>query len=236
LDKFTRKELKTDKFAEEVKHSVAFVTSHSRQTLIYAGAGLAMVLAIAGGYYYRQHQHTLRQQALAQALSIHEAVVGPPAAPDDPRPTYPTKEAKEAAEDKAFQDLIKAFPGSNEAAAAHFHLAMPKADAGKFDEAEKHLKAAAEAGDKEFASSANFTLAQLLAGQGKYAEAEKLLRALMGSPTTLVSKVQATIELARVLGKTKPDEARKLLEPLQKDKNAVIARNAVAVMGELPSK
>jgi predicted negative regulator of RcsB-dependent stress response len=236
LDKFTRKELKTDKFAEEVKHSVAFVTSHSRQTLIYTGVGLAIVLAIAGGYYYRQNQHTKRQQALSRALAIHEAVVGPPAGADDPRPSFPTKEAKEAAEEKAFQDLIKSYPGSNEAAAAHVHLALSKTDSGKLDEAEKHLRAAVEAGDKEFASSANFTLAQLLAGQGKYAEAEKIFRALMESPTTLVSKEQATIELARVLGKTKPDEARKLLEPLQKDKNAVIARNAVAVIGELPAK
>ncbi|MBK5290117.1 MAG: tetratricopeptide repeat protein [Acidobacteriia bacterium] len=233
MDKFTRKDMKTDRFAEQVQHSLRFVTSHSRQTLLYSGGALLLILVSAVAYYVRQSQQTTRQQTLVSALRIHEGVVGPAAGPGDPSATFPTKEAKEQAQAKAFQDVISKHAGSNEASVAAYHLGAIAADAGKMDEAEKHFKTAAASGGKDYASTANFSLAQLYVFSGKSNEAEKILRALVDSPTTLVSKEQATIALARVLAKSKPAEAKKLLDPLQKDKNPVIARNALAAYGEL---
>jgi len=233
LDKFTRKELKADKFAEEVSHSIEFFTTHRRQSIIYGAAALALILAIAGGYYYRQSQHKARQEALAQALRVHEAVVGP-GNPDDPRASFPTREAKDLAQRQAFLLVTTRYPSSNEGATAHFHLGHLASEKGNLAEAEKHFREAAKRGDKVIASTANYSLAQVLVGMHKYQDAEKLLRDLIANPTILVSKEQATIELARLIARTKPAEARKMLEPMQQDKNQVVVRNAAAALGELP--
>jgi len=90
-------------------------------------------------------------------------------------------------------------------------------------------------GGKEYAALARLSLAQIYESQGKSGEAEKLLRHVVDNPTTLVSKEQATISLAKVLAKTKPDEARKLLEPLRTERSAV-SRAAIQAISDLPRK
>jgi predicted negative regulator of RcsB-dependent stress response len=235
LDRLTRKELKTDKFALEVTHSLEYVSEHRRQTMIYGGAALALVLVAAGTWYYRRQTHDVRQAELAKALQIREASVTVAPMPDDPRRSFPSTEEKTKALRKAFQDIVTRYSGSDEASVARFHLAVMDSDAGNIAEAEKQFKAVADEGDGEYASSAKLSLAQIYASSGKIADAERLLRELIANPTLLVSKEQATISLARVLATSKPAEARKLLEPLLKDERQAVSRNASAVLGEIPT-
>ena len=77
-------------------------------------------------------------------------------------------------------------------------------------------------------------MAELLQGQGKTAEAEAMLRGLLADPTYMVPKEQSTIQLARYIAKTKPEEARKLLEPLRTAR-APISTPAIEVLGGLPA-
>jgi tetratricopeptide (TPR) repeat protein len=234
LDRLTRKELKTDKFAQEVTHSLSYVGAHRRQAMLYVGGGLALVLLLAGIFYYRGHTHKIRQAELATALQLREAIVTPLPNPEDPRPSFPTAEEKDAALRKAYQDIVSRFAGSDEAHVAGFHLGVLDADAGKIAEAEAHFKSVADGAGAEYASAAKLSLAQIYASTGKEAEAERLLRELINRPTVLVSKEQATIALARVIASAKPEEARKLLDPLQKDTRPEVSRNAVAAAGEIP--
>ena len=71
--------------------------------------------------------------------------------------------------------------------------------------------------------------------QGKTDDAEKLLRQLIDKPTMFVSKEQATLDLAQVLAKKNPAEARKLLEPLSASPRTAVSRAAVAAMGTIPA-
>ena len=48
-----------------------------------------------------------------------------------------------------------------------------------------------------------------------------------------VSKEQATLELAQVIAKKDPAEARKLLEPLSASQRSAVSRAAVAEMGTI---
>jgi predicted negative regulator of RcsB-dependent stress response len=102
---------------------------------------------------------------------------------------------------------------------------------GRLDEAVKHLSDAAGSGNS-VASVAKLALADVYRAQNKTAEAEKILRGLMDNPTILVSKEEAAIDLARLLAPTKPEEARKLLEPLRSTPGAV-GRTATAAYTEL---
>ena len=76
-------------------------------------------------------------------------------------------------------------------------------------------------------------LAQVYASQGKPADAEKLLRELIASPTPTVTKEQATIVLGQLLASSKPDEARKLLEPLRTSTRSAVSRAAITASGAI---
>lgn len=231
--RITRKELKTDKFAVEVEHTVDFVTEHRRELVIYGSLALAVVAIGSGAYFYLRHQHTMRQQALADAIQIQEAPVGPanPGAPV----SFPTEEAKRDAAVKAFSNLAAKYSGSNEAAIAKYYLGAIAADQGSLSDAEKRFQEAAAGGDRNYASLARLSLAQVYSAEGRTSEAEKVLHALMDRPTVFVSKEQATLALAKVIGATKPAEAKKLLEPLRMVTGPV-SRIAITEMGDLSSQ
>ena len=234
MDRLTRHELKTDKFATEVGNTYEYVLANRSQFIRYGGAAVVLILLVVGIVHYRRGSHQERQAALGQALSIKDGVVGTEQ-PGDPRPVFATQADKDKAFQKALHDIVTKYGGSNVASVAQYELGSMAADAGNTAEAEKQLRAAAEAGDSAYQSVAKLSLAEVLAYQGKTADAEKVLRALMASPTPLVSKEQATFTLARLLGPTNAAEARKLLEPYEKDKRVAVARNAAALAAELPA-
>jgi predicted negative regulator of RcsB-dependent stress response len=228
--RITRKELKTDKFAIEVEQTVGYVTEHRAQVLRYGAMALALLVIAVAIYYYRQHQHTARQQALSEAVLIQEAPVGPP----NPGSliTFPTDDAKRAAAAKAFNDLAAKYAGTAEGAIAQYYLGASAADQANNAEAEKRFKLAVENGGSNYSSLAQLSLAQIYFATGRAAEAEKLLRSLMDHPTIFVSKEAAAITLARGIGKAKPDEARKILEPLRTERSAV-SQAAISALAEL---
>jgi predicted negative regulator of RcsB-dependent stress response len=224
VDRVTRKELKTDKFAEEVTSTVEYVTSHRTQVYRYGGIALALIVLAVIGWYYMRQQHELRQKDLAEALRTVNAAVA-----IEPNPTiksFTTQAEKDKAIEKALNDLAAKYPSSDEGAIANYMLGMNLVDRGKLAEAEKYLKLAADSGHKEYASLAKLSMADLEVANGKTAEAEKILRDLMANPTAMVTKDQATISLARAIAKTKRDEALRLLEPLRTQSGAV-SRTAI---------
>ena len=56
MARITRKELKTDRFALEVGHTVDFLEEHRGLILRIGGAALVVILLVAGIVYYRRHQ------------------------------------------------------------------------------------------------------------------------------------------------------------------------------------
>lgn len=232
MDKLTKKDLKTDRFTEEVTHSVEYVAAH-RQQAVRIGAAVAVALVvIGGGYWFYRSRTAARQADLAKAFDVRQGQIADSPIPGDPRPTFKTQAEKDAALKKAFAEVAAKHTGSNEGSVAAYQLGVVAADGGNLDEAEKQFRLAAASGDSTFASVAKHSLAQVLASRGKAADAEKLLRELIASPTVLVSKEQATFSLARVL---KPADGRKLIEPLMKDSNPTVARYAEQIIAELPA-
>ena len=229
--RITRKELKTDKFAVEVEHTVDFVTQHRRQLILYGSIAVAVAAISTGFYFYTRHEHTVREQALADAILIPETPVGQnnPNAPLN----FPTEEAKEAAATKAFSDIIAKYPGTNEVAVAKYYLGADMARHGKLADAQRLFQDAADTGDKNYASLARYSLAQIYISENRAADAEKIFRDLMAHPTALVSKEQATIELAKCIAPTKPADAKKLLDPLRAQTGPV-SQAALGALGDQP--
>ena len=231
MDRVTRSKLKTDRFAVEVEHSVEFVSEHKKQVFQYSGAGLVLVLIVAGIWYYRDRQHTVRQEQLAAAMDIMQAPVAPSAPAG--QLFYTTDALKNAAAVNAFKPIYDKYSGTDEGAVAASYLGAISTDEWKLAEAEKYFQKAADHGDKNLASIGKLSLAQIYLSAGRKTDAEKLLRSLYEKPTVLVSKEQAAIALARAISTTKPAEARKLLEPLRTERPA-ISQAAITLLSQLP--
>jgi hypothetical protein len=232
MDRHTRKELKTDKFAEGVGSGFEFLSEHRGQALRYGLLGLAVVAIVGGIWLYRGHQATMRADLLAKALQIDDASVG---APQPPRLNFPTIEDKEKARIAAFTEVAVNYPGTGEGATAQLALAAAQVDKGQLDVALKTFQNISDTAPAPYDSVARLSMSQIYESQGKNAEAEKLLRQLIDKPTVFVSKEQATLDLARLLAKSNPAEARKLLAPLSASPRTVVSQAAVAVLGTIPS-
>jgi len=231
VDRQTRKDLKTDKFAQEVGNTFEFLSDHRDQVQRY-GIALAVLLVLGGAYYfYTRSQANARQEALAAALRVDDATVGPQQAP--PLLNFPTAEEKEKARQKAFGDLAAKYHGTQEGAIGAMYLGASAVDRGDNAAAERIYKDVIDSGPAAYASVASVALAEVYATQGKIDDAEKLLRKVVANPTEFVSKEEATIDLAEVIATTKPKEARELLEPLRAARSTV-SRAAIAALGKIP--
>jgi predicted negative regulator of RcsB-dependent stress response len=229
--KLTRKEMKSDKFALEVQHSVEFVSGHRQQMIRWGVPALVVVLIVAAVFYYRNYQHAARQEALHEAMRIQNAQVGPPQG--DYVVTFPTAEARKAAVLKSWRELAAKYPGTEEGSIAEYFLGTNAADDGNLAEAEKHFKASIDADSGATASLGKLSLAEVYGGQGRVKEGAQLLQSVIDHPTVLVSKETATLELADLLKNTDPQRAKKLVEPLRNSTRGAVSRSAISLDADL---
>ncbi|MSV34030.1 MAG: tetratricopeptide repeat protein [Bryobacterales bacterium] len=231
MDRQTRKQLKSDKFAEEVFDIFEWTTEHKSEVLRYGAIVLALVVIGLGWLMYSRHQAEVRQVELAKALRIDDASFGPN--DQGGRLHFDTEEAKNKAREQSFADIAARFGGTLEGAVAEMYLAGWAVDKGDLAGAEKRFKRIVDDAPKEYAAMAKMALAQVYASENKPADGEKLLRELIASPTATVSKEQATIVLGQLLATSKPDEARKLLEPLRTSTRTAVSRAAINAAGSI---
>lgn len=233
MNRYTRKNLKTDKFAQEVTHGFEWITDHKDKAIRYGSIAAAVIVVVLGTYLYIRHQATAREDALAAAVKIDNATVG---APNSQTPagslTFATADAKETARIKAFTELAAKYPGTQEGSIAEMYLASDAGDKGNIAEAEKRYKNVMDSAPTPYASLARLALAQVYQTEDKNADAEKLLREAVNHPTITVSKDDAIIQLALLLAKSNPEEARKMLEPLRTSRTPV-SRAAVEALGQV---
>ncbi|MBZ5575800.1 MAG: tetratricopeptide repeat protein [Acidobacteriia bacterium] len=233
MARITRKELKTDKFALEVEHTVTFFEEHGKEILRYGGI-VAVVVLLGGGFYvFRHRQAAAREAALSRAIEVQEAPVGPPPAGSTTISAFPTQQVKDEAATQVFNSVKNQYAGSTEATIAQYYLGSIQADQGKFSDAEKSFQAVAANGNDQYASLAKLSLAQVYYAEGKMDQGQKVFEDLMAHPTVFVSKEQAQVSMARVLIPIRPAEARKILDTLRNTPGAV-SQVALQLYAQLP--
>ena len=234
MDKLTRKEMKSDKFALEVQHSVEYVAGHRQQLIRWGLPAVAVVLLVAGVYFYRSHMTDVRQEALRAAMVVQNAAVG--SSPNSQTLTFPNTDARNQAVIKSWTELANKYPGTEEAYMAHFFLGTTAADMGNLPEAEKQFRIVVDSASAPYASMAKLSLATVLAGENKLAEGEKLIQSVIDQPTVMVSKEEASLALAELVSASDPDRARKLLEPLRTSTRSAVSKAAIGAYGNLIQK
>jgi predicted negative regulator of RcsB-dependent stress response len=225
LDRQTRKELKTDKFAEDVFDVFGWASAHKTEVVRYGAVAIAVVLIAVGVTYYNRSQATAREEALSQALRVEDATTG--ATVEATSRHFDTDAEKTKAKMQAFTDLSAKYSGTQEGAIADMFLASYAVDSGNQDEAERRYKRAVDNGPNAYASLARIALSQIYISEGKTADAEKVLRDAIAHPSATVSKEQAQLALGELLSKSNPTEAHALLDPLRTSARGTISRTAI---------
>jgi predicted negative regulator of RcsB-dependent stress response len=231
--RITRKQLKSDKVAEEIKHTRQFLNAHPDEVKRYGAIAAAVLVVAAGIFFFTRYQDNARKTALEAALHLDDGVVGPVQNEVIGQINFPTQDAKDKALKEAFGNLSAKYRGTQEGAIGALYLGASTADKGDLKAAEQIYKEAADSAPAPYASVAKMSLAQIYASNGQTADAEKLLRGLIDKPTVFVSKEEATIVLAQLLLRSNPQEARKLLEPLRNSRTSVSSK-AIATLGLIP--
>jgi predicted negative regulator of RcsB-dependent stress response len=229
VSRITRKELKTDKFALEVEHTVSLFEEHRQEIIRYGGIAVVVALLVVGYIFYSRGQHVAREKALTSAIQIQEAAIGQSATGGL---SFPNQDAKDAASIKAFSEIETKWPGSAEGEIAAYYLASITADQGKMAQSEKQFQEVAQHADANYASLAKLSLAQIYFSDGRNSQGEAELRDLIAHPTAFVSSDMATVTLAKHYEAVKNfAEARKLLEPLRGTSG--VSEIAVRMLGEM---
>ena len=231
MDRQTRKDLKTDKFAEDVFDVFGWASAHKTEVVRYGAALIALVLILVGVMYYNRSQTAAREEALSKALRVEDATTGATIEPTSLH--FDTEAEKTKAKLQAFTEFSAKYGGTQEGAIADMYLASYAVDQGNQDEAEKRYKRVVDDGPKPYASLARIALSQIYVSEGKMADAEKVLRDAIANPSATVSKEQAQLALGEMLSNSNPTEAHKLLDPLRTSTRGTISRAAIVASAKI---
>lgn len=147
MDRQHRRDLKHDKFVDEVGAFTMRARDNQRGLLIIALATVAVALIAYGIYFYRSTREAKAQDALAAAITTIEsplipAAADPAAPPTPPAPNakYKTEAERAAAAEKQFQVVRNEYGGSDASDIAGLYLARIAAGKGDVAGARKMLE------------------------------------------------------------------------------------------------
>ncbi|HYX69162.1 MAG TPA: tetratricopeptide repeat protein [Terriglobales bacterium] len=218
MARFTRHELKEDKFAQAAKDTVSWATEHEKSLLTTFAIVLVIVGVLAGGWFWYQDRESKAGLALGEALRIYNApiVANAGAVPPEIK-TFPSSKERALAAHQKFQEVAQKYSWTGPAQTAEYFAGLTAMDAGDSAGAESALKQVAGARNQEIASLAKFALASLYRSSNRPKDAIQLYKELIERPTSAVPKNMAQLELAGVYAPQQPLEAKRLYEQIQKD-------------------
>lgn len=140
MDAKHRHELKQNEFAMATMTVADRIAEHRTTILTVLGVVAVVAVIVGGVMVYRANQANKAGALLGIALATAEAPVVPaptlPGATQTPG-TFPTAEARAEAAAQAFTEVTAAYPGTEAARVARFHIAGQMLAGGKAAEAEQ---------------------------------------------------------------------------------------------------
>ena len=143
MDRQHRRQLKHDKFVDEI--GTLSQRAKDNQRILYSIGAVAVLVALVayGVYFYRSNRERKAQDALADAISAIDSPLiqaDQPQTQQDPRAKYKTAEERNAAAEKQFKNVKQNFGGTDAADVADLYLARISASRGDIAGARKLLE------------------------------------------------------------------------------------------------
>lgn len=139
MDRQHRRDLKHDKFVDEVGVLTDRARANQRGLILIAAAALAIALVAYGIYFYRSNQESKAQAALAKAIETIESPLIVEASPNK-KARFKTEPERSAAAEKEFKAVQSTYGGTDAADVANLYLARISAGRGDIASARKQLQ------------------------------------------------------------------------------------------------
>ena len=169
-----RRELKHDKFVDEIGTLSTQARENKRFLLTIVLAVVAAGLVVYGIFFYRGSREQKAQDALAVAIDAIESPLLPPAGSQQqaqPGAKYKTEAERNTAAEKQFKGVEKNYSGTDAADVANLYLARLQAGRGDMAGARKLLNAfIAEHPKHVLVGAARFSLYQIRIENGEAAQ------------------------------------------------------------------
>src|SRR5262249_58544928 len=179
-----RRELKHDKFVDEIGTLSSRARENQRFLLTATLSVVAAALIVWAVYYYRSTREQKAQDALAVAIETIESPLLPPAGSQQQAPPgakYKTEAERNSAAEKQFKDVEAKYSGTDAADVGNLYLARLQAGRGDIAGARKLLTAFVNEHPKHvLVGSARFSLYQLRIENGEAAQVANELQAEVG--------------------------------------------------------
>ncbi len=223
--RYTRHELKQDKFAATAAEAVQEVVAH-RSGIIRIVAAVVVVGLLAGGIgWYVNSRTEQAADALGRALVSYNAPVVPPGTPKQgSMTTYNSDQERLIAAKNAFYGVSDQYGWTQSGQYARYMAGLTEEDLGNYKVAEDQLRALANSRRKELAALAKYALASIYRDEKRDPDAINLLQTLIDKPTVSVPKATAQLALADIyLAAHQPDKAKVIYDQVAKDnpKNSI---------------
>jgi predicted Zn-dependent protease len=214
--RYTRHQLKEDRFAETAAESLSWIQAHRGKV---TAALVIVLLALVGGggaWLYMQKREQQASLELSKALRTFNAPLRDASTPANPD-FLSFSSAKERAEQarRQFKEVAEKYRYTRSGEAAGYLEAVSALTAGDTAAAEQRLKELSASRNQDLASLARLKLASLYRGSNRHDLAVTIYRELMERPTRMVPKEMAQLELAALYESKDPKEAQRLYQALE---------------------
>lgn len=198
MDRQHRRDLKHDKFVDEV--GALSTRARENQRLLYMIAAVAVAIALGayGYYFYRSTRERKAQDSLAVAIETIESPLIMAKAPQpDPQAKFKTEAERTAAAEKQFKDVQTTYGGSDASDVANLYLARIAAGRGDAAAARKLLQNFISEHPKHFlVGSAHYSLYQLRVDNGEAPQVLAELNAELAKPDPILPADSLLVLLA----------------------------------------
>ncbi len=213
MARLQRKDLKRDRFVEEVSHQVEYIAGHRRMFVAIGATVVAALIAGAGYWSYDRHRSINSQAALQRAIELFHGVVA-----EEDRPgvkTFATDAERVAQVTRALDSVSLDYGGTPAAAGALYYSGLLDREQGHTTEAQAHFEQATRGKGAEYPALARLALGGLLLEGGDAEGARTQFEQLVDNPTRTISRDVASLEVARTYIASNPARARELLQEIQ---------------------
>lgn len=230
MARIRRKDLKRDRFVEEVTHQVEYVSGHRNQ---FVAGGVAIVVLLVGGvgyWTYATQRHSASHAALQDAIESFHGVVSVEERPGIK--TFSNEAERIDGVTRALDAIILDYSSTAAGAGASYYSGLLDREQGNIAEAQSHFEQAVRGTGDEYPALARLAFGALLLAQGEPEAAREQFRELVDHPTRTVSRDLASIEMARTYIGSDPQQARDILSAIQAE-NGPASAMAAALMETL---
>jgi TolA-binding protein len=169
MDRQQRRDLKHDKFVDEIGSLSTRAKENQRLLLTITAAAVVIAILVYGIYFYRSNREDKAQVALGKAIeSIESPLLPAPGAQPVPGAKYKTEADRTAAAEKQLTDVENSYSGTDAASVASLYLARLDAQKGDVLKARTRLQKYISDNPKQIlATGARYSLYRLRTDNGE---------------------------------------------------------------------